>query len=200
MPTTMYFTDVPGVPFLVIDHSVGQEGRNLAADVQLVQIMLNRAVSSRRAWFQHMTDSQGRSPSDVGASLLVQAKKELIVDETGTEIKPLNIDGVCGSRTRAAILAFQQAMKRVNGYAGVPDGRVNAISNPGKRLYVARKHAYQFADVDSKGHVTHVWLDDTRFYTMFLLCNESRENGNPLAIKDIAVEPLRSNLLKAQGA
>jgi hypothetical protein len=118
-------------------------------------------------------------------------------------IEPLGVDGVCGKRTIAAIMAFQQSIKRTNGAAGLVDGTINAIGTPGSDVYAVKRNDFSFMGRDKNNRPVRIWLDDNRFYTMYLLCALSSERGKPLGLLDISAEPLKSALMrsiKAQGA
>lgn len=88
--------------FLFIHHSVGRRGRNLRDDVLLIQMMLNEIGRPGAGLMQN--GSFGKT-----------APVELFVD------------GMCGPKTVAAILAFQQAMNRERKCKFcVEDGTVNS--------------------------------------------------------------------------
>lgn len=72
--------------------SVGRGGANLKSDVETVQILLNRARRRLRRAYPN-----------------------------ATLWRPLTEDGICGSRTIAAIVAFQQQVMRFR----TPDGRID---------------------------------------------------------------------------
>jgi hypothetical protein len=198
--STAYFKRSPNVAYLVIDHSVGKAGRNLPADVQLVQIMLNRVFRLERDKMLYWLQECLRDQKPITLDLRAMAQRELPTDKTGRMIQPLGVDGVCGQRTIAAILAFQQSVKRTNGAAGPVDGTINAIGIPGSDEYAMNKHHASFMATDKDGHPIRKWLDDDRFYAMYLLCVRSSERGKPLGLSDISAEPLKSSLMRSTKA
>jgi hypothetical protein len=70
-----------------VDHSVGKFGRNRMTDVQLVQVLLNALIET--------TARVGPLSGD------------LLHPEPAPE--PLRPDGICGPKTKAAILWFQKS-------------------------------------------------------------------------------------------
>jgi len=172
---------------------VGSFGRNLRDDVQLIQIMLNRAIRKQADELEFWTKADKSHPDAYTPRMVSHAKDELVVGKSGATIGPLQVDGICGTKTIAAIVAFQQAQKRINGAAGPVDGTINAIGNPGRDTWAVKKHAFHVTDGS-----TWEWMDDERFYSMYLLCIKSSDaNNKPLGVLEINVEPLKSNLLRS---
>src|SRR3981081_1642200 len=81
---------------LLIDHSVGLHGRNRRDDVQLIQLMLNAANNYLHGFFD------------------VPVPEEL------------NVDGICGEKTLAAIRAYQENVNKVWPNTLAEYGTVNA--------------------------------------------------------------------------
>ena len=102
--------------YFVIDHSVGKGGRNLLPDVQLIQIHLNKVMDDReikiRAYPEIWTGQE-------------------LKDAEGVPIQRLKVDGLCGPKTLAAILAFQQKFAAL-----AKDGLVSAIRSHDKSGYI----------------------------------------------------------------
>jgi len=84
-----------------VDHSVGKFGRNRTADVQLVQILLNALIETipRVGPISHNPDP---APE---------------------RLRP---DGICGPKTKAAILWFQKSR------TGAQDGTINSVEPVGR--------------------------------------------------------------------
>jgi hypothetical protein len=200
MPSMAYFKRSPGTPYLVIDHSVGRVGRNLPADVQLIQIMLNRVLRLKRDEMLFDLQEFLRDQNPTTSYLRAHALKALPTDKTGQMIQPLGVDGICGGRTIAAISAFQQSNKRTNGAAGPVDGTINALGTPGSDVYAVKKNAFSFISRDKDDRPIRKWLDDNRFYTLYLLCVDSSDLGRPLGLSDISAEPLKSALMRSINA
>jgi hypothetical protein len=132
-----------------VDHSVGKFGRNRTTDVQLVQVLLNKLI-------QDIHDSgEGESPLPV---------PELLAT-----------DGICGTKTIAAILWFQKSLN----YGGVK--------------FVAEDATINHADEEMYGPPKNNDL----FYTIWNI-NErlATRNALPQTAGEITVQPLRSELEK----
>jgi hypothetical protein len=94
-----------GQIFYNVDHSVGKLGRNRFTDVQLVQWLLNLIIGDI------VTNGNALSSDPVP--------------------EPLNVDGICGSKTRAAILWFQKAQLAL----GALDETINSIDALGYKSH-----------------------------------------------------------------
>jgi hypothetical protein len=174
LASASFFTRTPGKVFFVIDHSVGRTGRNLRDDVQLIQILLNRYFVSAK----HFADYEESQPPSSDPNLARFFRDQVPVDAKGRRIESIRVDGICGPETLGAILAFQQAKKRVVGMAPQVDGLVNAVGIAGQDTFVD-PHRY------------------LKLRTMWLLCGTTSSGPPPLGIDEIDVEPLRSVLLKS---
>ena len=130
-----------------VDHSVGRFGRNLFGDVQLVQFLLNRAFENIYPSLQYLTPG----------------------------IETLVIDGICGSKTRAAILAYQKFL--------------NA-----QMLKIPEDATVNSADDMFWGPDSDHWTS----YTIYHLNQECLHDGKAQlkSLSDIPVAPLRSTLEK----
>jgi hypothetical protein len=75
MPSLAFFKRSPATAYLVIDHSVGRAGRNLRADVQLVQIMLNKVIRLRAGDMLTWLQEYLRDPNPTTDDLRVRPKE-----------------------------------------------------------------------------------------------------------------------------
>lgn len=113
------------VAIFAIDHSVGRGGRNVKDDVQLIQVLINRYI-------------------DVEATLVKthpETGRMRVSDTSGRQIDKLNVDGVCGPLTLAAILATQRSLNVWRRCA--VDGRIDAIMEGGASQYDGSQY-YRF--------------------------------------------------------
>jgi hypothetical protein len=133
-----------------VDHSVGKHGRNRLTDVQLVQYLLNRMISDVHS------SGFGLSSARVPESL--------------------EVDGICGEKTIAAILWFQK---------GRNDGPPNGI-----------KFVAEDATINHAGN-TMYGPGPKKFYTMWDLNLALSVRKALPAPEDIMIEPLRAELDKA---
>jgi hypothetical protein len=131
-----------------VDHSVGKFGRNRKADVQLVQVLLNALIETTKR---------------VGP---VSRNPDLLHPDPAPE--PLRPDGICGPKTKAAILWFQKSG------TGALDETINSVDDVGR--------------YGKPGHY--------RTYTLWSL-NMMLAGRHALPAKSaITVEPLASELRK----
>jgi hypothetical protein len=135
-----------GQIFYNVDHSVGKFGRNRFTDVQLVQWLLNLVIGDI------VTNGNALSSDPVP--------------------EPLNVDGICGSKTKATILWFQQAQLG----SGPLDETINSI--------------------DATGYMGH----HHKFYYTYTMVNLNNELASRFALPDpleFGIEPLGSELRKS---
>lgn len=130
---------------LNVDHSVGRFGRNRMVDVQLVQFLLNQLIET----------TKHTGP---------------ISDPPRPAPEPLKPDGICGSKTIAAILWCQ---KSINSWGTVAeDATVNRVE---VIRYGSPSKLYTLWEIQSILEIRHAL---------------------PRSAADIPVEPLRSELAK----
>jgi len=127
-----------------VDHSVGTHGRNHKTDVQLVQFLLNRHFEFMAETAQMLDDAGFKPP------------------------EKLAVDGVCGPKTKAAILWFQKRTGQVQ------DGTMNRVDDDG----VFGKPG------------------DRRIYALWFLNNALDRNRLLPSKSDISVQPLAAELSK----
>jgi hypothetical protein len=136
-----------GEVILNVDHSVGRYGRNRMVDVQLVQFLLNQLIET----------TKHTGP---------------ISDPPLPAPEPLKPDGICGSKTIAAILWVQKS------------------TNSDGRAYLAEDATVNHVEVIRYG-------SPSKLYTLWEIQSilEIR-HALPRSAADIPVEPLRSELSK----
>ena len=147
MPT---ITKLPtGEVILNVDHSVGRYGRNRMVDVQLVQFLLNQLIETTKHTGP-LSDPPLPAP------------------------EPLKTDGICGSKTIAAILWVQKS------------------TNSAGKAYLAEDATVNHVEVIHYGP-----YPGGKLYTMWQIqmILEGR-NALPRSAADIPVQPLASELSK----
>ena len=172
--------DALNVTMFAIDHSVGRGGVNQQDDVQLIQILINRYIALKAVHYERM-GPEGRVIGEGGR----QIGDCRVLDASGHQIKELKVDGLCGPRTLAAILAAQRSMKRWQG--ATVDGRIDPIKEGGRSKY---KDGTIYAFGTTR-------IEMVRFNGMYILGWASDIAPNPpWDIFDLP-EPLKSSLMRS---
>jgi hypothetical protein len=169
------------VAIFAIDHSVGIGGRNLVDDVQLIQVLINRYIDWRE---EIVKDHPGERGFDAR-----------VLDKSGRTIARLAVDGNCGPRTRAAIVATQRSLNKWRSSA--VDGRIDAIDEGGKSQYQTGRVEFWAGGVQG-GKIVKTPIMQTRFNTMYILAEATEaEPGSRSWDNSSMPEPLRSALFRS---
>jgi len=167
------------VTVFAIDHSVGYGGHNLKDDVQLIQFLINRYIDD---WEETYTKHRGDPDFD-----------SRVLDKAGHTIAKLDVDGICGPLTLAAIIATQVSL---NHWRGCPiDGRIDAIKEGGGSEYPGLREV--LVRIPS-GKVIREFEPANTFNAMYLLAVNARaEPLNPKFDYLSVPEPLRTTLMRS---
>jgi hypothetical protein len=164
------------VTMFAIDHSVGRGGTNRKDDVQLIQILINRYIEYA-TWVVKAHPEAGRQG---------------VLDTSGRQIAKLDVDGICGPLTLAAILATQRSL---NVWRRITiDGRIDAIKEGGAAEYDDGKR-YRFNTM----YILAVGAEETADdYDKYAMENAQLEGEplRPINVFDLP-EPLKSSLLRS---
>lgn len=162
------------VTIFAVDHSVGRGGVNRTDDVQLIQVMINRYISTT-------ADIHKKDPK----------WDALVLDSSRRQIDKIAVDGRCGPATLAAILAAQRSMKRWRGVA--VDGRIDPIREGGASQY--QDGTTFFVSHAVKNHPHRIM--NTRFNSMYMLAVCADFDPNPPWNVFLLPDPLKSSLLRS---
>ena len=166
------------VTIYAIDHSVGVYGRNRMDDVQLIQIMINAYIDRKEEAYKDHPANDAR-----------------VVDDSGRTIDKLVVDGNCGSRTLAAIVATQKSLNKWKGCA--VDGQIDAIDEGGLSQYNTRD-LLGYAEERRGLAVVKKPVYNSQFNTMYVLAvaTGAQPDRSDWDRFDLP-EPLRSTLMRS---
>lgn len=164
-----------GTQYFVIDHSVGRMGRNRIDDVQLVQVLINRAIDAREEEIKRLSTNDLIAP---------ELKNRRYVDSAGEPIAKLKVDGKCGPKTIAAILAIQNYYGKLSPNA---DGTISAVRDPNRIWYIGGANA----EAPRGYHLQNA------MYVLAVVAEKT--HGSPVSriLAEVNVEPLRSVLSRS---
>ncbi len=147
------------IRIFAIDHSVGHGGHNLMDDVQLIQVQINRYIDTNAAISKRNSGWTAR-----------------LVSKSGGQVDKLDVDGICGPLTLAAILAVQRSLNIWHGCA--VDGRISAINEGGQSQYKDGTSMPMVDIVNGKPVHTRYMLTSFKSITRVLgPCRRERRKG-----------------------